>query len=151
MLCYWGTVPEKHFFNLKFWTLRNLCSMKKKITLTLGTSCDSWNLWSWHLWFSSSANRIPRCWDTARIKVNRKEGQLNADSGRKHVKFRRFWKVNWLVGTDIQVLEATSVSEPACHWIRKEAILFIEKNPHRRNFHQDRGWAGCGNVQESCN
>jgi hypothetical protein len=30
----------------------------------------------------------------ARIKVNNKEGQLNTDSGRKHVKFRRFWKVS---------------------------------------------------------
>lgn len=121
MLCYWGAFPDKYFCNLRFWTLSNLCTRRKTHTFTLGILCDSWNLWGWHLWFSSGAKWIPRCGEMARIKVNKTEGQLSMDPGRKHVKFRRVQTVNWLVGTDIQVLEVTSVSKSARCWIRKKA------------------------------
>lgn len=122
---------------------------EKTCTFTLGILCDSWNLRGWHLWISSDANWIPRCWDMTRIKVNKKEGHLSTNPGQKHVKFRRFWMVTWLVGTDIQVLEATSVSEPACSWIKKGATLFIAKFSPRRNLHRDWDWASSGNVQGS--
>lgn len=122
---------------------------EKTHAFTLGILCDSWNWWDWHLWFSSGANWISRCWEMARIKVNKTEGQLSMDPGRKHVKFRRVWTVNWLVGSDIQVLEVTSVSKLACCWIRKKATLFVEKNLHRRYFHIDQDGAGSRNVQKS--
>lgn len=122
VLCYWGAFPDKYFCNLKFWTLSNLCTRRKTHTFTLGILCDSWNLWGWHLWFSSGAKWIPRCWEMARIKVNKTEGAAEYGPWKETCKIQK--------GSDCELIGGDWYPSPGSHFSVKASTLLNKKESH---------------------